>query len=156
MSVTVTVEIDPDEFAKAADRLQVDIEAANGRAAAALGRRAIRLFRSTVRTWRNKPQFDLETNASANAIEVLVGTDDKIYGYIDRGTSVRYAIMSRDFAAKTTPGSLQSRPGRGGAVFISRQHPRPGIKARDFSGNIAKTLDREAEAIFNQEIKKVR
>ena len=64
---------------------------------------------------------------------VTVHTEDKAWNMLDKGTRVRYAIMSKDFRAKTQQNFLGSRPGQGGLVFVSRKHPMPGIKARNFT-----------------------
>jgi hypothetical protein len=64
--------------------------------------------------------------------------------------------MSKDFVAKTRPGSLKSGPGRGGVVFIGRNVSRPGIKARNATGRTAEILEKQAEPTFNRELKRVR
>ena len=53
--------------------------------------------------------------------------------WLNGGTRVRYAVMSNPFVAKTTPGLLDSRAGRGKMLFVSKKHPMPGIKARKFT-----------------------
>lgn len=156
MTVVIYADINPAEFKRAIDQAEQKILEVNRRASERLGKRGLQLLQDLTATWDHKPQFEMVTNFSSNDIEVLLGTDDKIFGYLDRGTSVRYAVMTPDFQAKTTPGSLQSGRGRGGVVIVNRKRPRPGIKARDFSGQVEKILNRESEAIFNQEIKRIK
>jgi len=93
-------------------------------------------FEKTTQTWNTKPEF--KTLTDDNPPSVLVGTDDKIYGYVSGGTRVRYATMTNPFQAKTQPGVIGSRAGVGGVLFISKKHPRPGIKAREFEATIEK------------------
>ena len=81
--------------------------------------------------------------------------DHKEIKFVDFGTKVRRALMSRDFIAKTSPSRLASRRGRGGVVFISKKLRLPGIKARKFSEKIQKTMDREFPAIVSQELERI-
>jgi len=102
------------------------------------GKDMLKDFKKTTKTWNTKPEFEVLKDLNPPDYSVLVGTDDKIYGYVDEGTKVRRAIMSKDFIAKTTPNVIDSRPGRGGVVFISKKVARPGIKARNFAKLIGK------------------
>lgn len=95
-------------------------------------------FGVTVQTWNHKPDFTIESAPHARSI----GTDwntgaGRIYGFVALGTRVRYATMSKPFAPKTVPGIIGSYSGVGHAQFISKKHPRPGIKARRFVELIA-------------------
>lgn len=90
-------------------------------------------YEKTVATWDDPPKFTQVTDTTSPDISVLVGTDDPIYGYLDRGTRVRRALMSPDFRAKTRPGELRSYPGQGGVVFISKKLALPGIEARGWT-----------------------
>jgi hypothetical protein len=143
-----------DQFIKSLGRTNTELQKAAQAGATQLGKEAAKLYASTVRNWENQPEFTVEVNASASRIEVLAGTDDKIYGYVDEGTRVRRAVMSPDWVSKTQPGSLKSGRGRGRVVFISKKISRPGIQARNFSKGIKETLDKKAEQVFNREIKK--
>ena len=95
-------------------------------------------YNKTIRFWKHKPKFHILTQQTPPGPTVLVGTDDPQYGYVDLGTKVRYATMSPDFKAKSTVNKLESTRGKGGLLFVSKKHPRPGIKARNFSKNIQK------------------
>lgn len=114
----------------------------------------LKLFKGTTRGWNNQPKFLSDTEITASGFVILAGTDDKVYGFLDRGTSVRHALMSSDWQSKTKPGSLQSGAGRGHVVFISRKIIRPGIKARDFTKGIAKVAESNLPALLNKHIKK--
>jgi hypothetical protein len=156
MSVIITVDINLNQVRQEVAREEKRALAAVHQTGESIGKRGLKLFRDLVSNWTNKPVFEMQTSANSSGSEVLVGTDDKIFEYLDKGTSVRYAIMSPDFIAKTKPGSLQSGPGRGGMVFISRKHPRPGIKARHFSDKVEQTLRREIPETLQRELKRVK
>lgn len=106
-------------------------------------------FAATVRTWDDKPEFqsvvDVGTIEYAKpstkvttGIVIEVYTEDPVYHFVDAGTKVRYATMSKDFQSKTVPNKLTTRAGRGRMLFVSKKRPRPGIKARNFSKQIKK------------------
>jgi hypothetical protein len=156
MSVDFIVDIDPSDFGKFAGAIESDILAANRRASKSLGKTGVKLLKDFTRSWNHQPDFQVETEGTAKSLEILIGTDDKIFGFIDQGTRVRRAVMSPGFVAKTKPGSLQSGAGRGGVVFISKKINLPGIKARNVTGKVAKTLNKQAEQAFNRELKRVR
>lgn len=97
-----------------------------------------RMFERTTATWRHQPQFIID-RASSTGDDVIgsVWTDDEIYFWLDRGTSVRYATMSPEFKPKTKPGRLRSDVGAfPDPLFVNRDVPRPGIEARRFSDKI--------------------
>lgn len=142
------------DFLKSLGRTERQLEKAANDAAAQLGKDAAKLYAGTVRTWGDKPDFTVEVNGTATKMEVLVGTDSKIYSYVDEGTRVRRALLSPDWRSKTTPGSLRSGGGKGRVILISKKISRPGIKARGFSVAIKDQIDRKAEQTFNKLIKK--
>ncbi len=90
-----------------------------------------RSFQKTTRTWERAVDFHQITESAPDPT-VLVYTTDAVYGYVSGGTRVRRALMSPDFSPKTRPGALDSRPGSGGVVFVSRKLNLPGIEARRF------------------------
>ena len=154
--VIIDYSIPVDDFKRAIQEEERKIKVANRRASEALGKKGIQLFKGVTRNFKHQVEFTTVTNETGDKIEVLIGSDDKILGYLDRGTSVRYAIMSADFVAQTRPGSLQSSAGHGGVVIINRNNPRPGIPARNFTGQIEAILNREAEPTFNRELSRIR
>lgn len=85
-------------------------------------------FDVTTQTWNERPDFEIEKRAGYR----FIGTENEIYGYLNFGTRVRYALMSPDFSPKTRRGYIGSNKGRGGVILVSRRHPRPGIEAREF------------------------
>jgi len=143
-----------DQFLKSMGKTEKQLHKATRKSAEHLGKETTKLYAGTARTWNNKPDFTVEINGRADRIEVLAGTDSKIYGYVDLGTRVRRAIMSSDWRSKTKPGSLKSGAGRGSVVFISKKVNRPGIRARGFSEKIKQKIERKVEGVFNRFIKK--
>lgn len=108
--------------------------------------RAIQDYQSTTRTWKHKPSFRIAHKGDS----VTVGTDDEIYGYVDKGTRphtirprrAKVLRFSSGYRAKTTPGSLGSGSGgaTGGAVY-RRFVQHPGTKARRFTELVQKRAD---------------
>jgi hypothetical protein len=92
-----------------------------------------RRFNKVTATWNHKPKFVISRFVTGDDVYVQVVTDDKIYYFVDQGTSVRYAKMTDDFEPKTSPGWIGSRTGRGGLDYIDPRHPRPGIVARNWT-----------------------
>ena len=66
------------------------------------------------------------------------------YGWVDRGTRIRYATMSGDWKSKTKPNVISSYAGRGRVLFVSRKRPRPGIEARNFRDIIMRRMQARA------------
>jgi len=101
-------------------------------------------FQKTSRSWSgSKPVFSKKTTSSTGIIVMTVSISsgrgaDKWF-WLDRGTKVRYATMSRNFRAKTQVGNLSSGAGRGGLIFVNKKKPRPGIKARGWTVLIVRT-----------------
>lgn len=108
-----------------------------------VGRRMKRDFERTVSTWKVKPQFEMLTQRSSSVASVLVGTDNRIYAYINNGTAVRYATMSYDYDAKSRVRVIGSFPGRGGRMYVRREQPRRGVAAREWSFVIQRKYERD-------------
>lgn len=112
-----------------------------------VGRGIKKDFEKTTATWDNKPEFTITRSVSRKrGPEVLVGTDDEIYKFVDEGTRVRHAVMTTPFVSKTVPNVIGSRRGVGGRLFVSRRIQRPGIKARNFT----KILQKKWQPIFKR------
>jgi len=88
-------------------------------------------FDSTTKDFQSDVEFKKSITDSRRKVVGYYSTSSETYYYLTRGTRVRYAVMSADFQAKTRPGTLPSRPGRGGFVALTN-NPLPGIKARNF------------------------
>jgi hypothetical protein len=104
-------------------------------------------FLVTTQSWKGKPKFTIDRKKSG---ERVISTDNLIYKFVSGGTRVRYATMSRGFIAKTRSGVIGSGPGRGGRMFVSKMHPRPGIKAREFPKVIARKWKPRLPMLFRR------
>lgn len=109
------------------------------------GREHQKILQETVKTWKaERPKFESSIHLSRKegaAVETKpTGSEQGVnkWHWLDGGTRVRYATMSKDWHSKTFPGWLGSGPGRGKRLFVSKRRPRPGIKARRWSLELAK------------------
>jgi hypothetical protein len=114
---------------------------------------ALPVYRMTTQTWKEHDpkftrRFQIET---PNTFRIIVGTDDRIWNFLDQGTSIRWAIMSPDWSSKTHVDSIPATFGSGRVTWRGRNEklemegylPKPGIEARNFTKSIAEFLDKE-------------
>jgi hypothetical protein len=110
------------------------------------GRAIKKDFERTTRTWDgDKPEFLMLislTNGGPTLVIEPNGPGSDKWGWLNEGTDVRYATMTPDFQAKTSPRVIDSRRGRGGLLFVNKNRPRPGIKARQWTQVIARKWKR--------------
>jgi hypothetical protein len=102
---------------------------------------ALPLFEKTVRTWQHQPRFAARKAYHGYGITV---EPEYPFEWINRGTRVRYATMSKDWKSKTKLGVIASYNGAGRMLFVSRKHPRPGIQARNFTDIIMRRVQARA------------
>jgi len=102
---------------------------------------AVPLFGNTVKTWTRQPTFTPVQTPRGWAVQV---DPEYPYGWVDRGTRIRYATMSGDWKSKTKPNVISSYAGRGRVLFVSRKVPRPGIQARNFRDIIMRRMQPHA------------
>ena len=95
-----------------------------------------RMFLRTTSTWEHDVSFTVKSEMSSNDISVTISTDDKIYFYLNYGTSIRYATMSPDFKPKSTYRTIGSRGGAGQKLYVNKRFPREGIEAREWADEI--------------------
>jgi hypothetical protein len=107
----------------------------------------------TVSSWASKPKFHITVFVN----EVNIGTDDRIWNYLDNGTNVRYAIMSNPFTPKTHAHFIGSGSGQGQVVRRGRSvsPPRPGIAAREWMGDISKIMKPEYSRIMKNAVARI-
>lgn len=104
-------------------------------------------FQKTTATWEHKVEFDSAIGLKGPGPEMVVGTGDEIYRYVNDGTRAHaieagiYTGKSRAKAlrfyskhrAKTRPRTIASYRGyRGGKVLYRPRVWHPGTKARQF------------------------
>jgi hypothetical protein len=108
-------------------------------------------FEITTATWEHQVKFEREISVGPASIDILVGTDDEIYRYVDEGTRPHMIYPKGDYPlrfqsgynAKTTPGLISSKYGGSfGDVVYARGVSHPGTKAREFDKNITKKMGR--------------
>jgi hypothetical protein len=93
----------------------------------------------TTSSWQgDKPQFETLISLQGGAASALTGPVGNTMGvkkwdWLDQGTRVRYATMSKDWRSKTRQKWFGSGRGRGRMLFVNRRRPRPGIEARGWS-----------------------
>lgn len=102
-------------------------------------------FERTTQTWNHRPHFKATVSVQADLILGYVRTvriyghkpPELIYYFLNQGTRVRFAKMTRDFEPKTRVRVIDSFPGAGGLDSVDVRFPMPGIKARKFDEAIA-------------------
>jgi hypothetical protein len=123
-------------------------------------------FDKTHKTWKRKPKFVKSgPKRSRGRLIGHVGTDNKIYGFVSKGTRKDYPIFPRrpggvlafpggKYKAKTRPRVIGSRAGgaRGPTRFAKHVLKHPGIKARDFDKEIAKRRQKNFVTIVKKNL----
>jgi len=118
-------------------------------------------LRKTVATWRgDKPKFEslVGLDHPPGAATVVTGPTGNTKGvqkwvWLNDGTRIRWALMSRDWRSKTKVRSFRSGAGAGRVVLAGRRAmtargigPRPGIEAREWT----KTLSQRRRKPFTR------
>jgi len=101
------------------------------------GRLIKRDFETTTVNFDHDVNFTIQKRFGTRVASIEVGTDDRVYEWLNNGTPVRYNVMTSDFVPKTQPGTLSTGPGKGGFSHVDYKHPRPGIQARGWTDIIA-------------------
>lgn len=105
----------------------------------------------TTKTWKGeKPKFDSLLDHEGGDLIVVTGPtgSDRAVNkwlWLNNGTKIRWALMSRDWRSKTTPRQFKSGRGAGRVVVAGRRYmqahgipPRPGIEAREWTVLLSK------------------
>lgn len=86
------------------------------------------------------PVFQSQVEKVGGDYQVTTGPFDdgdqgsgQIWGFLDQGTDIRYAFMSEDFVAGTTPGTFDTQPKLGQKVGFNFVEPAEGIEARGWT-----------------------
>ena len=114
-------------------------------------------YQRTTSTWGSRPRFESSYDYTATTATATVGTDNAIYGYVDRGTGLwgpkraKYPIVPKGpgyplkfrsgYKAKTAPGVIGSGGGGSFGPFVRAwgvMHP--GIKTRGFTAMIYREI----------------
>jgi len=119
---------------------------------------------STTRTWDHKPKFDITITQQGDDYSIAVGTDDKIYGYVDAGTRPHvitakrspYLAFSAGYRAKTRVGIIGSQPGGAfGPTIFAQSVSHPGFPGRMFIQRIQQRRQITMQQESSQAIAKV-
>jgi len=104
-------------------------------------------FAKTTATWEHKVEFQVIVSLTGPGPVVLVGTDDKVYRYVNEGTRphliwagyytgkspARALVFRGTFRPKTRPRVLESGAGfKGGELMVRPYVQHPGNAAREF------------------------
>jgi hypothetical protein len=126
-------------------------------------------FEKTTATWKHKPKFEAVVSLTPPGPQLLVGTDDEIYGYVSRGTKPHpifagiYTGKSNKKALafpgrstpKTRPGVIGSTAGsRGGTMIVRPYVQHPGTKPRKFEEAIQKLWETKFRTRMEQALRK--
>jgi hypothetical protein len=121
---------------KAERRLDIMLEGAV-KAMDSVGGQHVSQREKVIATWQNEtPSWSSEVKQVGRyRLRLLVWMAGDEFGmkkwkWLDQGTRIRYATMTRGFRAKTTPRVISSKPGKGGLNYVSRRRPRKGIEKR--------------------------
>ena len=121
-------------------------------------------YQGVVSNWTHRPTFYTQEKGSISLAggtpSFLITTDDEVFKYVDRGTPAhtirarnRYMVFQTGYKSRTTPRSLSSGASSEFGPKVMRASVRhPGIKARDFSGVIAKVMEKEVRSIVQDAI----
>lgn len=112
------------------------------------GKHAVSLLNQTIENWQDPPRMTSEIGYKGGDVAMIAGPTGgmeavKKWHYLNSGTRIRYAVMSRDWQSKTHPGSLRSGRGQGRVVARGRKQvprPMPGIEARGWTSTINKMM----------------
>lgn len=116
-------------------------------------------YKATVATWKTPVEFETIISLRGSRAEFLVGTNSKIYQYVDEGTKPHVILPKRakmlrfqtGYRAKTTPNVIGStQGGANGSIVYSKGVMHPGTKARNFS----KLINDKHEKRFKDEMHK--
>jgi hypothetical protein len=123
-------------------------------------------FEATAWNWKHKVKFTREVSIGPNSADILVGTDDEIYGYVDQGTKMHtiqpkkkggYLAFKVGGSPKTMPGVMVSGAGNPGTKQVFAKKVRNKITARRFSKTIQKEWDKKfknrMEKAMNEAVK---
>lgn len=107
---------------------------------------ALSLLNQTIATWNEPPTMKAEISYRGGDVAMVAGPSGDLFlakkwMWLDQGTRVRFAQLSKDWVSKTSPGSLRS--GAGAGMVLARGHKagaHRGIEARHWSELINKMI----------------
>ena len=158
----ITFSTNADQVAARLAAKQRELRLVMHRALEEVGDEAIRQYGRPVSTWSKKPQFVKEIDSHGPEYELLVGTDDRVFNWVDEGTRP-HVIKPRGpwplrfmsgFHPKTTPGSMQAGQGGSfGSQVTARGVNHPGGKPRRFTEQVQKIINRFGPKVFRKRLR---
>lgn len=124
-------------------------------------------YKRTTATWRHKPYFNAYQSGMGNVQTVRVGTDDKIYKFVEHGTRAHIIMPKKpggllrfvwgghgSYVSKSLPGYISSRVGgaSGRVVFRQMVH-HPGTEARNFTELIQNLWNRKSREVMERHVR---
>lgn len=108
------------------------------------GRDQRKELNKTISSWNGeKPKMESDislTGKDATVISGPTGSGSDKWEWLNRGTKIRWALMSNNWRSKTKSGTFMSGRGSGRVVIAGKRamqarniKPRPGIKARGWT-----------------------
>jgi len=118
-----------------------------------------------VRPWdeaKDKPTFDVEIHLNTGNITGLVvhkaqeaeGASLSVWQLLNKGTRIRYMMVSEDWVSKTSAGRTSSGAGSGFTTGLDFEDPRGGIEKREFAENIGRESKVSADSHVESGYKK--
>ena len=131
-----------------------------------LAKQALADFELTTENWQEQVEFKIDgPYTRGKDLHIAVGTDNIIWGWVDRGTEEHEIVARRSkdgllhfqptqrlVGTRTRPGSLSSGQIRRGSWVTARSVTHPGIEARDFTGIIMDNFQKRALIAFQKDI----
>ena len=140
------------------------------KAALAISKEVEKELLKPTKTWKTKVNFERLVSVGPTSIDMLVATDNEIYGYLNDGTKGGYKIPKTlggkrlafiwggkgSYYSKTQPNNFQTTgPGRAtGTLRRPYQITHPGIKARNWSELTAKKFTKIYKRALEDALKK--
>jgi hypothetical protein len=123
-----------------------------------------RMLDLTTKKWTGDiPYFVSVETVGPSQLTLTTGPHGKGKGamkwiYLEEGTKIRWAVMSKGFRPKTRRAFLGSSKGKGGAVIAGKRammarniRPRPGIQARNWLAEVNKLRSRKFKGLMERE-----
>jgi hypothetical protein len=109
-------------------------------------------FEATAWNWKHKVKFQRLMSIGPNSVDIMVATDDEIYGYVDNGTKSHTIVPKKPGGVltfrvggspKTEPGKMVSGSGSLGTEWRrTKKVTKNKVRPRNFSKKIQKEWDK--------------
>ena len=114
---------------------------------------------ATTRTWNHPVTFRTRIRYAGGNARVLFSTDDRAWNVLNKGSGPRWALMSKGYVAKTSPGWIGSRSGKGRAVIVGQEAmqkaghgAQPPIEARNWPAAIVERRRQQIRQLISSAV----